>query len=86
MSQRRTALKSFQASTLTDSKTKLQHSNRTIITTRTNRSKLAGDTIPNAKITSKISDNTKKSSITVNKKSEDTFQGKIIKCSLVTLN
>lgn len=75
MSQRRTALKSFQASTLTDSKTKLQHSNRTIITTRTNRSKLAGDTIPNAKITSKISDNTKKSSITVNKKSEDTFQG-----------
>lgn len=70
MSQRRTALKSFQASTLTKSKIKLQHDIRSIITTRTKRSKQVGDINPGAKITSKISNDTKKCSKKIDKKSQ----------------
>ena len=75
MSQRRSALKSFQTSTLTDSKQQLQNSNRTIITTRTNRSKLAGDTVPASNIASKVSDKSKKSGLKIDKKSQDKIKG-----------
>ena len=75
MSQRRSALKSFQTSTLTDSKPQLQNSNRTIITTRTHRSKLTGDSVPTSNVASKVSDKSKKSSLKIDKKSQDKIKG-----------